>query len=77
MMQGNEADMAWDDNKLQELVACGNFDRLTLHLTFLLTASPCFDKLVMANDFYNAVIDGISKLKEPASSGVGKVNESL
>ena len=66
-----------NDNELQILMARGHFDRLALHLTRLLAAPPGFDKLVVAHNFDNAVVDGIGKLKEPARSRVGKLDESL
>jgi hypothetical protein len=66
-----------NDHKLQKLVSCGNFDRLTLELTGLLAAPPGFHKLVVANDFDNAMVEGIGKLKEPACGWVGELDQSM
>ena len=66
-----------NDYQLQELVAGGKFDQLTLHLTGLLTAPPGFHQLVVANNFHNAVAEGIGKLKKPACSWVGELDQSM
>src|SRR3972149_3219143 len=66
-----------NDNELQKLMACGHFNGLTLHLARSLTAAPCFNKLVVANDFSDTSMNGIRSLKESACGGIGKLNEPL
>ena len=65
-----------NDNQLQELVAGRNFDGLTLDLPGLLTASPRFYELVVADNFRNAVVERPSKLKKPAGRRVRKLDDA-
>src|SRR5687767_7138440 len=62
-------------DELQILVACRHLHRFALHLARLLAAPPGFHKLMVAHNFCDAVMKWIPKLKEPARSWVGKLDQ--
>lgn len=45
-----------------------------MHLTGLLTAPPCLDQLMVADNFCHAVIERVVGVKKFAGCGVGKLH---
>ena len=58
-------------------MARGHFDGFALHLTRLLTATPRFNELMVADDFGNTAVNGIGGLKELHRGGVRKLDIAL
>jgi len=69
--------LVWDDDKLQILVTRGHLNGFALHLVRLFAAPPCFDKLVVADNFGDTSVDGVGCLEEPARGGVGKPDQPV
>src|SRR5690349_22245615 len=64
-----------DYHELQILVACGHLNRLALHLACLLAPPPGLYELVIADNFDDAVVEWIAKLKKPPRRRIGKLDQ--